>query len=152
MQLQILGGLHLTSASGEPAPDVTRQTRHMLACLALAGPKGLTRAELCALFWPDRPSALARNSLRQALVAIKKALSGGANAMSLQSDREIVRLSAGAAPIDVHAFRDGLQGNRDGLVAAAYLAPRLGEHFVVSSSGINAARSKVKTVEKYTKD
>ncbi|HEY7301782.1 MAG TPA: BTAD domain-containing putative transcriptional regulator [Xanthobacteraceae bacterium] len=119
MQLQILGGLDLTSASGEPAPDVTRQTRHMLACLALAGPKGLTRGELCALFWPDRPSALARNSLRQALVAIKKALSGGANAMLLHSDLEVVRLSAGAGTIDVHAFRHGVQGSRDGLIAAA---------------------------------
>jgi TolB-like protein len=119
MQLQILGGLRLTSASGEPAPDVTRQSRHLLACLALAGPKGLTRAELCALFWPDRPSSLARNSLRQALVAIKKPLSGGANAISLHSDLEIVRLSAGPGTIDVHAFRHGLQGNRDGLIAAA---------------------------------
>ncbi len=119
MQLQILGGLDLTSASGEPAPDVTRQTRLMLACLALAGPKGLTRAQLCALFWPDRPSALARNSLRQALVAIKKALSGRADAMSLQSDLEVVRLSAEAGTIDVHAFRHGVQGNRDGLIVAA---------------------------------
>jgi TolB-like protein len=119
MQLQILGGLDLTSASGEPAPDVTRQTRLMLACLALAGPKGLTRAELCALFWPNRPSALGRNSLRQALVAVKRALSGRANAMSLQSDLEVVRLSAGAGTIDVHAFRHGVEGNRDGLIAAA---------------------------------
>jgi len=119
MQLQILGGLDLTSASGEPVPDVPRQTRLMLACLALAGAKGLTRAELCALFWPDRPSALGRNSLRQALVAVKRALSGPANAMSLQSDLEVVRLSAGAGTIDVHAFRHGVQGNRDGLIAAA---------------------------------
>lgn len=119
MQLQILGGLDLTSASGEPVPDVTRQTRLMLACLALAGPKGLARGELCALFWPDRPSALARNSLRQALVAIKRALVGSANAMSLQSDLEVVRLSAGAGTVDVHAFRHGVQGNRDGLIAAA---------------------------------
>ena len=34
MQLRILGGLELTSAAGAPAPDVTRQTRLMLACLA----------------------------------------------------------------------------------------------------------------------
>jgi TolB-like protein len=119
MQLRILGGLDLTLASGEPAPDVARQTRFILACLALAGPKGLTRAELCALFWPDRPSALGRNSLRQALVTIKRALSGRANAMSLQSDLEVVRLSAEAGTIDVHAFRHGVHGNRDGLIAAA---------------------------------
>ena len=120
MRLRILGGLNPTSAAGAPAPDVTRQTRLMLACLALAGAKGLTRAELCALFWPDRPSALARNSLRQGLAAIRKALSGDADAMSLQSDLEAVRLSAEAGAIDVHVFRKGLhEGNRDGLIAAA---------------------------------
>jgi TolB-like protein len=120
MQLRILGGLELTSAAGAPAPDVTRQTRLMLACLALAGPKGLTRSELCALFWPDRPSAQARNSLRQALAAIRKALDGNAHAMSLRSDLETVRLSAGAGVVDVDAFRHGLQkDDRDGWIAAA---------------------------------
>ena len=120
MQLRILGGLDLTSAAGTAAQDMTRQTRLMLACLALAGAKGLTRAELCALFWPDRPSAQARNSLRQALAAIRKALAGDACAMSLQSDLEVVRLSADAAAIDVHAFRHGLQqDHRNGWIAAA---------------------------------
>lgn len=120
MRLRILGGLELTSAAGAPAPEVTRQTRLMLACLALAGAKGLTRAELCALFWPDRPSAQARNSLRQGLAAIRKSLSDDDGAMSLQSDLETIRLSASPAAVDVHAFRHGLQENdRNGLVAVA---------------------------------
>jgi TolB-like protein len=120
MRLRILGGLDLTSAAGAPAPEVTRQTRLLLACLALAGTKGLTRAELCALFWPDRPSALARNSLRQGLAAIRKVLRGRAEAMSVQSDLEIVKLSASAEAIDIHLFRQGLsEGHRDGLIAAA---------------------------------
>jgi TolB-like protein len=120
MQLRILGGLDLTSAAGVSAPDVTRQSRLLLACLALAGTKGLTRAELCALFWPDRPSALARNSLRQGLAAIRKALRGDAEAMSVQSDLDVVKLSAKAVAIDVQMFRQGLHdGNRDGLIGAA---------------------------------
>jgi TolB-like protein len=123
MRLRLLGGLDLTAAPEAPAHEVTRQTRLMLACLALAGAKGLTRAEFCALFWPDRASAQARNSLRQGLAAIRKALSGDADdagAMSLESDLEVVRLSPTPAAIDVHAFRHGLQsGNRDGWIAAA---------------------------------
>jgi TolB-like protein len=120
MRLRILGRLDLTSAAGASAPDVTRQSRLLLACLALAGTKGLTRAELCALFWPDRPSVLARNSLRQGLAAIRKALRGDAEAMSVQSDLEVVKLSAKAEAIDVQMFRQGLhEGNRDGLIAAA---------------------------------
>jgi DNA-binding SARP family transcriptional activator len=118
VQLRILGGLDLTSAVG--APDLTRQSRLLLACLALAGTKGLTRAELCALFWPDRPSSLARNSLRQGLAAIRKALRGDAEAMSVQSDMDVVKLSAKAEAIDLQMFRQGLHdGNRDGLIAAA---------------------------------
>jgi hypothetical protein len=47
VRLRILGGLELTSTDRTIVPDVTRQTRFVLACLALAGPKGLTRSELC---------------------------------------------------------------------------------------------------------
>jgi len=109
------------ASAGAPARDVARQTRIMFACLALAGAKGLTRTELCALFWPERPSAQARNSLRQGLAAIRKALAGDAGAMSLQSDLEAVRLSARAGVIDVHAFRGGLhEDNREGWIAAAH--------------------------------
>ena len=124
MRLQVLGGLELSSTTGAPVHDVTRQTRLMLACLAVAGAKGLTRAELCALFWPDRPPAQARNSLRQGLAAIRKALAGDTDpddAAFLQSDLEIVRLPDNPAAIDVHAFRLGLdKGNHDGWIAAAH--------------------------------
>ena len=36
MRLQLLSGLDLTAAPEGPAHEVTRQTRLMLACLALA--------------------------------------------------------------------------------------------------------------------
>jgi TolB-like protein len=120
MQLQILGRCDLIAAAGEPVQDVTRQTRLMLACLALAGANGLTRSELCTLFWPDRPSAQARNSLRQNLSAIRKALSGGAATISLHSDLEIVRLLATPSTVDVLTFRQGMeQDDRNYRIAAA---------------------------------
>jgi hypothetical protein len=126
MRLRILGGLELTAFNGVPFEGATRQTRLMLACLALAGVKGLKRAELCAIFWPDRPSSRARNSLRQGLAAIRKMLSSDDNAMSLQTDLEVARLVATPEALDVVAFRDALQtDNRDGWIAAAraYGAP-----------------------------
>lgn len=123
MRLRILGGLEWSSVTGEVARDVTRQRRLIMACLALAGAKGLSRTELCALFWPDSPSALARNSLRQGLAAIRKALSGNvgeAGVLSLQSDLETVRMLPNPTAVDVHAFRDGLRRNdRNGWIAAA---------------------------------
>jgi TolB-like protein len=121
MQLHILGGLDLAVATGEPVQDVTRQTRLVLACLAVAGAKGLSRAELCGLFWPDRPTAQARNSLRQSLAAIRKALSADTEAMSLESDLEIVRLLATPSSVDVHAFHKGVdKDDRNGWIAAAH--------------------------------
>jgi DNA-binding SARP family transcriptional activator len=124
MRLRILGGLGLTTADGAEMPGVTRQTRLLLVCLALAGTKGLTRAELCALFWPDRPSAQARNSLRQSLATIRKVLAGedrNVGEMSILSDLDVVRLSADPAAVDVHAFPKGLKcDGHDGLVAAAH--------------------------------
>jgi DNA-binding SARP family transcriptional activator len=120
MRLRILGALDLTSAAGAPALEATRQTRLLLACLALAGEKGLTRTELCTLFWPDRQTALARNSLRQGLAAIRRALGDDQGAISLQSDLETVRLSAQAEAVDVCMFRQGLrEGSRDSLAEAA---------------------------------
>src|SRR5690348_15884543 len=123
MRLRLLGGLDLAAAPEAPAHEVTRQIRLILACLALAGAKGLTRAELCALFWPERASAQARNSLRQGLAAIRKALARDADdagAMSLKSDLEVVRLSPRPEAIDVHALQHGVQSdNRDGWIAAA---------------------------------
>lgn len=120
MRLRILGGLDLTSATDGAAPEVTRQARLLLACLAVAGTRGLTRAETCVLFWPDRPSALARNSLRQCLAAARKALRGANEALSIQSDLEEIKLVARTEAIDVRLFREGLRdGTRDGLVSSA---------------------------------
>lgn len=108
MRLRVLGGLELTSTDGATMPDVTRQLRLMLACLALAGPKGLTRLELCALFWPNRPSAQARNSLRQGLAALRKLLATEADsAIALHSDLDGARLSAPPEVIDIATFYGG---------------------------------------------
>jgi DNA-binding SARP family transcriptional activator len=117
-------GLELTTTDGAIVPDVTRQTRLMLACLALAGPKGLTRSDLCTLFWPDRPSAQARNSLRQGLAALRKHLADdgddSAGAITVHSDREVVRLSAAPDAIDAHTFLAEAMGeHRSARIAAA---------------------------------
>lgn len=123
MHLRILGGWELTGTDGVSLPAVTRQTRLVIACLALAGPKGLTRGELCTLFWPDRPSAQARNSLRQGLAAIRRHLPSEGNdagGLTLDSDLEVVRLSAAPGAIDVLTFQAcSTAGDRTAQIAAA---------------------------------
>lgn len=122
MRLRVLGGWELVAADGTAVADVTRQTRLLLAVLALARPTGVPRTVLCELFWPDRPPAQGRNSLRQALTSARKALgspAGGPSDLAIDSDLETVRLAAEPAVIDVDVFLRGLDSCDAGLLAAA---------------------------------
>lgn len=122
MRLRVLGGLDFYSSADAAAENATRQIRQILGCLALAGAKGLSRAELCALFWPDRAPSQARNSLRQGLAAIRKLLAGTAEGarITLQSDLETVRLLSDYRAIDVHTFELGCTAtDPSGLIDAA---------------------------------
>ena len=72
MRIRLLSGLELISPLGEPVRFATRKTALLFAALALAGQRGVRREALCEAFWPGRGEAQARNSLRQALVAIRR--------------------------------------------------------------------------------
>jgi DNA-binding SARP family transcriptional activator len=71
-RLQTFGGLALTSG-----PEARQQPRRRLAVLArlvAAGPPGVSRDELLALFWPDRDLESARHSLDQLLYEARRSL------------------------------------------------------------------------------
>ncbi len=85
MQIDLLGGLEVRVEGGPPP---TRQTRLLLAVLLLAGGRGLSRDALLALFWPDRPEAQARASLRQGLAALRRLLAAdGTGGLGATADR-----------------------------------------------------------------
>ena len=75
----------------------------MVACLALAGEKGLSREELQALLWSDRDATQAGSSLRQALSAARRAL-GNADRSPLKISGTEVILDPSAIDVDVVAF------------------------------------------------
>ncbi len=85
MRVDLLGGLEVRVGDGPPP---TRQTRLLLAVLLLADGRGLSRDALLALFWPDRPEAQARASLRQGLAALRRLLvADGAGELGATADR-----------------------------------------------------------------
>jgi TolB-like protein/Tfp pilus assembly protein PilF len=98
VQLRLLGGLEL---GAPPARLPTRKTGLLLAALALAGPRGMRREALCALLWPDRADPQARNSLRQALAALRQAL---VPPLSIEADLDSVHLAGPAEAVDAWAF------------------------------------------------
>jgi len=75
VNLALLGGFRLQKDSGEPVPLSTKKAGALLAYLALHPGQAQPRPKLAALLWGDRSEVQARDSLRQALSLLRKALS-----------------------------------------------------------------------------
>ena len=76
MRLKTFGELGLEADADDtfgPAA-VRRRPLALLAVLAAAGTRAVSRERLCALFWPDSDSERARNSLNQMLFALRRDL------------------------------------------------------------------------------
>ena len=89
-----------------------RKDLALLAFLHLRSSRGVSRLELADLLWGDRDDSRARQSLRQALLEIKRVAGDG-----LESEGELVRLLPGAIVHDAVEFEHDLDAGR--LEAAA---------------------------------
>jgi len=106
-QIELFGGLRGRSETGaEFAPGVSRAGT-LLACLALAPARSLTREFLAALLWPESDEATARTRLRQELSVLRRQLEpdGIAEGSVLVRGRDRIALVPGAVVTDVERFR-----------------------------------------------
>ena len=76
-----------------------RKTRALLAILALAMPRGVSRARLAEMLWSGRPEEQSRASLRQELHRLQEALAV-TGAELLQVNRDQVGLKSGLVWVD----------------------------------------------------
>ncbi len=121
LQLKLLGQFECSLGSDERITLSTRKAEVLLAFLALAPGLRHPRERLINLLWSDRGEDQARNSLRQALSAMKKALGESAD-LILQVDRNTVSLPASLIEVDALEFeRLGLEGDYESLATAADL-------------------------------
>jgi len=102
LMLRLLGGFELARGSGAPVTIARRKSQALLAYLALSTGQRHLRDKLAALFWPDVEDRQARQSLRQALLALRQVLAP--SPPSLLIEDEAVGLEVGALDIDVQAF------------------------------------------------
>jgi len=103
LTLKLLGGF--TIAVGDravPAP-AGRKTQALLAYLALHPGQPQPREKLAALLWAGTAPQQARNSLRQALFAIRKTLVP-TTPQSLLIDADVVALNPGIVDVDALGF------------------------------------------------
>lgn len=71
LRLETLGGLVLAGDSGTPLP-IQRRRLALLALLANAGKRGVTRDKLVAVLWPDSTEPKAKHALEQLIYSLRQ--------------------------------------------------------------------------------
>ena len=115
--LNILGRFEAILPAGDIVSLPTRKTETLLTYLALV-PGPHSRDHLTNLLWSDRGEQQARNSLRQALNALKKLLDG-IEPQPLQIERLSVNLATQSIEIDAVMLEELLQDHTPQAAAQA---------------------------------
>ena len=103
--LRTLGEVGLETTAGRLSSR--RKELSLLTYLARRSPRSVPRAELAALLWEGIEDARARQSLRQAMVELKRVVGDG-----LTVDGEQVRLDPAAVRLDAAAFEAAIAEGR----------------------------------------
>jgi DNA-binding SARP family transcriptional activator len=99
--LRLLGGF-LLQADARPRALPARKAQALLAYLAVRAGRAHAREVLTGLLWGDVAERQARQSLRQTMVRLRRALAGSPRALVAQGDTVILHPSA--LDLDVAAF------------------------------------------------
>ena len=113
-RLVTLGGLSLTNSSASDVA-IPRRKLALLALLAVAGDRGLSRDKLVAYFWPDGSADDARHSLEQLLYSVRQQLDG-----SVFRGTDPLSLNPAVITSDVAVLEDALARGADGDAVCAY--------------------------------
>jgi DNA-binding SARP family transcriptional activator/TolB-like protein len=125
-RLRALGGLSIDGGHVDATVVARRRPLALLALLAVAGTRGLSREKVASLLWPESDEERARNSLSHALSSLRRDLSledvvvGGAE----------LRLNDDVISSDVADFERAVAAGEPARAAALYEGPFLDGFFV----------------------
>ena len=121
LSVSLLGRLRVADGAANQIAVRGRKTQALLVFLALNADRPQPRNRLATLLWGDRFDDQARQSLRQCVSKLRKAL-GNTEPPVLLTDGDQVGLNGDAIEIDVRVFeRLAAQGTPKALAEAAYL-------------------------------
>src|SRR5213083_809376 len=127
LRLRTLGGL---AVDGDPRPALGAATQRrplaLLALLASARERGVSRDKLLGYLWPESSEEKARHLLNQALYALRRNLA--ADDLFLGSSE--LRLNPGALGADMREFEEALDRGDPERAAAIYAGPFLDGFFL----------------------
>lgn len=127
LRLETLGGLSLIDAAGHPVA-LPRRRLALLALLAVAGERGMTRDKVVAILWPESSPARARHALEQLLYAMRR---HAADPMVIGVDP--LQLDGSVVQTDVAEFSRHLTAGDSAAAARCYRGPFL-DGFYLSSA------------------
>ncbi len=125
--LKLFGGIALAGDTGPlTGPAVQRHRLALLALLAAAHPRTVSREKLMAGLWSERESEPARRLLNQAVHAVRQAL----GAEAILSSGEELQLNTDLVRCDLVAFEEALAGGELGHAVALYTGPFIDGFFL----------------------
>ncbi len=132
LRLRTLGCLYVVDEMGDPIGGAAtqRRTLALLAALAVAGDRGLSRDRLVALLWPEAAEERGRHSLTQALYAARRAL----NVDDLFVGGGDLRLRRDRCGSDVQDLEEALDAGDFERAATLYAGP-FADGFYLAGSG-----------------
>jgi TolB-like protein/DNA-binding SARP family transcriptional activator/Flp pilus assembly protein TadD len=120
LELVLFGGFQ-ASAAGHPIDIPGRKERALLAILAMPPGEPRSREKLTSLLWSDRSDKQARDSLKQALLRVRKSF-GSLRPLPIVTDRTSIALNRAAIAVDVQDFEQFVAvGTPEGLARATTL-------------------------------
>src|SRR3989441_6656379 len=131
LHLKTCGGLSVEAEGGSASGAAQRRkTLALLALLAAAGRRGMSRDKLIAYLWPDADVEHGRNLLNQACYALRRDL----HAPELILGATELRLNPEIISSDVQNFEEALDGGDPAGAVAVYSGPFL-DGFYLSEAG-----------------
>ena len=125
--LKLFGGIALAGETGPlTGPAVQRHRLALLALLAAAHPRAVSRDKLMAGLWSERESEPARRLLNQAVHAVRQAL----GAEAILSSGEELQLNTDLVRCDLVAFEEALARGELGRAVALYTGPFIDGFFL----------------------
>jgi DNA-binding SARP family transcriptional activator/tetratricopeptide (TPR) repeat protein len=114
LRLHTLGDLGLSGPDGELLAG-RRKELALLAYLAWRSPRAARRVELAGLLWDERQEARARQSLRQAVLRLRRTLGEG-----LVVEKSSIRLAEGVVELDTRALETDVAAGRPAAAVARW--------------------------------
>lgn len=129
-RLRTFGGLSVERGDGPLGGSAAqRRPLALLALLALAGERGVSREKLVGYLWPEKDEERARHVLAQMLYRLRRELGAGA----ITSDGAVLRLDTAVLTADAMEFDDALErGDLDG-AQALYAGPFLDGFYLAAA-------------------